>query len=393
MTKKLTIWNTLAIMSIYLVAMSSGIVGSSVQPMIESFPEISPATIRLTTTIPSVTAMIMMIAAGSVTGKYISFRRICLIGAVLMLVGGVSPFLMTDSVYAILAFRLLLGVGVGCFGVRNALIIKCYPPEKRASLLGYGMFAAQGASIILSTLAGILAAKSWNLAYLTYSICAVTVVLTALFLPEPPEDKSAGDDTIKRISFRFPWKIWMMAVLQMTVSMCSYPILIGMSTYLVERQLGGAALAGTVISVFSLGGVAVSLIFGRLYKILGKWNIPVFILIMLAGNLLIINGNTMAAIYVGAAAIGGGFTAVLSAFLAYTGQMAGPSVVTSGTTIIMALSQMGILLSSYFISFSGMIMPSFGSEVKSSFFVGIVLYSLMILLSILCRLYPHSEKV
>lgn len=101
----------------------------------------------------------------------------------------------------------------------------------------------------------------------------------------------------------------------------------------------------------------------------------------------------MAAIYVGAAAIGGGFTAVLSAFLAYTGQMAGPSVVTSGTTIIMALSQMGILLSSYFISFSGMIMPSFGSEVKSSFFVGIVLYSLMILLSILCRLYPHSEKV
>lgn len=173
LTRKPNTMNTLAIMSIFLIAASAGSVGATVQPMIEAFPQVPAATIRLVTTIPSMTGMVVTFLVGLVAGKKIPFRTICLLGSIFMLAGGVLPVFLTGSVYAVLACRLLLGVGTGCFGIRNALVIKSYPEDQRADMLGKGSFAQNLASIFMSSIAGILADISWNLGFAVYAIAAV----------------------------------------------------------------------------------------------------------------------------------------------------------------------------------------------------------------------------
>jgi len=56
-------------MSVFLIAASAGSVGDTVQPMIEAFPNVPAATIRLVTTIPSMTGMVMTFLMGLVAGK------------------------------------------------------------------------------------------------------------------------------------------------------------------------------------------------------------------------------------------------------------------------------------------------------------------------------------
>lgn len=392
MMKKTNVLNTLAIMSVFLIAASAGSVGATVQPMIEAFPDVPAATSRLVTTIPSMTGMVVTFLVGLVAGKKIGFRTICLLGSIFMLVGGVLPVFLTGSVYAVLACRLLLGVGTGCFGIRNALVIKSYPEDQRANMLGKGSFAQNLASIFMSSIAGILADISWNLGFAVYAIAAITVVMTALFLKEPEAPAvSVGTQTAKKDNARYSPVIFVLGVFLALASMSGYCIIIGISTFLKEQSLGSASMAGTVISAFSIGGVVFSYIFGKLFALMKKYNLSAFALVVALGLALVLWGGSVAFIYAGAFLCGGGFACYMAATLAFAGQMAEPSLVTSSTTIIMTINQIGIVLSSYFVTLAGKVLPS-GSEVSDSFLLGIICMVAVALICQLCGIYPDAFK-
>lgn len=392
MTKKSNALNTLAIMSVFLIAASAGSVGATVQPMIEAFPDVPAATIRLLTTIPSMTGMVVTFLVGLVAGKKIPFRTICVLGSIFMLAGGVLPVFLTGSVYAVLACRLLLGVGTGCFGIRNALVIKTYPEEQRANMLGKGSFAQNLASIFMSSIAGILADISWNLGFAVYAIAAVTVAMTVLFLKEPEAPAAAVQtQTGKKDDARYSPVIFVMGAFLALASMSGYCIIIGISTFLKEQSLGSASMAGTVISAFSIGGVVFSYIFGKLFAVLKKYNLSAFALVVALGLAFVLWGGNVVFIYGGAFLCGGGFACYMAATLAFAGQMAEPSLVTSSTTIIMTINQIGIVLSSYFVTLAGKLFSS-ASEVSDSFLLGILCMVIVAVISQVCRIYPEGFK-
>ena len=382
--------NTLAIMSIFLIAASAGSVGATVQPMIEAFPDVPAATIRLVTTIPSVTGMIVTFLVGLVAGKKIGFRPICLLGSIFMLVGGVMPVFLTGSVYGVLACRLLLGMGTGCFGIRNALVIKSFPEDRRADMLGKGAFTQNLVSIFMYSLAGILADISWNLGFAVYAVAAVTVAMVALFLKEPEAPAApAQTQEVKTQKASYSPVIFVMGIFLALASMSGYCIIIGISTFLKEQALGSASMAGTVISAFSIGGVVFSYVFGKLFAALKKYNLSVFALMVAAGLALISCGGNILLIYAGAFLTGGAFACYMSATLAFAGQMADPSVVTSSTTIIMTINQIGIVLSSYFVTLAGKLLPS-ASEVSDSFLLAILCMIAVAVICQVCRIYPKA---
>jgi len=299
---------------------------------------------------------------------------------------------LTGSVYGALACRLLLGVGTGCFGIRNALVIKTYPEDQRADMLGKGSFAQNLASIFMSSIAGILADISWNLGFAVHAIAAVTVAMTVLFLKEPEAPAAAVQtQTGKKDDARYSPVIFVMGAFLALASMSGYCIIIGISTFLKEQSLGSASMAGTVISAFSIGGVVFSYVFGKLFAVLKKYNLSAFALVVALGLALVLWGGNVVLIYVGAFLCGGGFACYMAATLAFAGQIAEPSLVTSSTTIIMTINQIGIILSSYFVTLAGKIFPS-ASEVSDSFLLGICC---MVIVAVVCqvgRIYPEGFR-
>lgn len=384
--------NALAIMSVCMIAASAGTVGATVQPMIEAFPNVPASTIRLVTTIPSMTGMIMTFLVGLVAGKKLQFRTICLLGSIFMLTGGVLPVFLTGSVYGVLACRLLLGIGTGCFGIRNALIIKTFPEDQRADMLGKGTFTGNLASIFMSSIAGSLADISWNLGFSVYAIAAVTVIMVALFLKEPePVNIPDQQKNETREKAHYAPVIYVLALFLALASISGYCIIIGISTFLKEQALGNAGMAGTVISAFSLGSGLFSYCFGKLFALLKKYNLTVYALIVVLGLSLVRWSGSVALIYVGAFLTGGGFGCYMAATLAYVGQIADPSVVTSATTLVMTINQIGIVLSSYFVTLAGKLLPS-DSEISDAFVLGILCMTVIAVVCQVCHLYPAAYR-
>jgi MFS family permease len=312
-----------------------------------------------------------------------------------MLVGGVLPVFLTGSIYGILACRLLLGIGTGCFGIRNALVIKSYTEEKRANMLGMGGFVQSLSGIILSSLAGVLADVSWNLGFAGYAVCIVTVLMSGIFLKEPEAQVAAPvteEGPVKTEKARYPAVIFIMGVFLALTSISGYCIIIGISTFLKEQNLGTSSMAGTVISVFSIGGVVFSYLFGKIFAALKKYNLPVFALILIAGLALINLGGNVIFIYIGAFLSGGAFACYMAATLAFAGQIADPKLVTSSTTIIMTINQVGIILSGYFVTLAGKVFTSL-SEVSASYLLGIIIMAIIAVICILFRIYPKSYRI
>lgn len=390
MKSKTTLSNTLAIMSIYLIAQTAGIVGSTVQPMIEAFPDVPASTIRMVTTIPSMTGMIFTFLVGLVAGKKIGFKPICLIASICMLVGGVLPVFVTGSVYFVLICRLILGIGTGCFGIRNALVLKTFSAEQQANMIGKGYFCANLASIVLSSVVGILADISWNYGFGAYALAIITVIMVTLFLKEP--EATPNTDTkqpeVKKEKVHYPKVIFVLGIFLALASIAGYCIILGISTFLVEENMGTASMAGTVISAFSLGGVIFNFFFGKLFALLKKYNLPAFALIMVLGLALVRWGGSAPMVYAGSFICGGSFAAFMSAIMAFAGQMVNSNVVTSATTVIMTINQLGILAASYYVTLAGLIFP--GSEVAASFLFGMVTMIAIAVICIVGKIYPKS---
>ena len=61
------------------------------------------------------------------------------------------------------------------------------------------------------------------------------------------------------------------------------PVLLNISSILVNEEIGSSATAGTILSAYSVGGMAAGFIFGGVYKLLGRWTIPVSLLLQVLG--------------------------------------------------------------------------------------------------------------
>ena len=77
-----------------------------------------------------------MLPAGRLVGRKLTYRFISITGTILIIVGGLLPFFITGSWACVLFCRAILGIGAGCYGVRNSYIIRSVAPEKLVSFTG-----------------------------------------------------------------------------------------------------------------------------------------------------------------------------------------------------------------------------------------------------------------
>ena len=387
--------NVIAILSIFLFSGAGSFMNPAVQTMMDAWPQISATNIRMVTSLPFVVSLPITILIGNIAGKRLSYRFCAIFGTSLILVFGIAPFFFHSSWMLVLVFRAMVGVGVGFVAMRNALILKSVPEHQQATVIGYGSSMMNAGTVISGPIVGMLTVYGWQYPFL-YDIAAVVPLLFMIFfLKEPKTGDVSGTlgtacgTAMRQTEHKRPgWRIVFYIVAQFIMTAALYPLLSGMATYMTEKSIGNALLAGMVNSVYCLAGVLINVILSPIEKRLRQYSLSVMCVIFSLGMALVLFVPKLSTILIGAILTGISFNIMMSLFQLYNGKEADPQWSSLTATILIASLSLGNFASVYFINICHMIFRR-SSDVESAYFGGLLLYLVFAVLMLLCKAAPE----
>ena len=381
--------NILAILAIFFLCTSGGYEKSTIQICMEAWPDVQEASIRSLATMHSLAQTICMIVLGPLVGRKLKYRTACIFGALCVTMGGLTPAFFHPSWGFILMCRLLIGLGCGFFGSRNALLLRAVSKEEAAKWIGIGGVAMNISTIAGPPIAGALAEIRWNYAFLINIFAPLVLVILILFLKEPePEKKEAEQKEAKEKATLNPIII-AYALIALLVTGTLYPLLSGMSTWFIERGFGSAAAAGVCISCYTVGGLCANLTLKKLQR-LGRWYIAVTSLFVILGQALVLLISNAVVCGAGAWLCGYGFYAIFAMLQVFNRATQKDTNLVLTSTLILAASQLSIYLSSYWIEICKALIPWGNSSVGGAFLGCIIVYAAVAVVSIFAKLVPDQ---
>ncbi len=389
------IMNYVAILAVCFFSGTGNFMNAAIHTFQEAFPNISQSTIMLVSTLPGLIGVPVMLLAGRLVGRKLSYRFICITGTILIILGGMMPYFITTSWAFILVCRAILGIGAGCYGIRNSFIIRSVSPEKQAAFTGYSTVALTLGGTLSGPVVGALATKSWNSAFLYNAVPIIILILVIIGMrePEPAPEEEIPAASKTSSTDKLSWKIYFYAVLQLLILGCLYPMTVsGASIFFAEYKLGSASVAGTVMSLFPLSGVIGNMFLTQIMRSLKKYTIPAMAFLVIISGALCLLFHTMIAVVISFILAGLGYHIIIGVLQVYNGLEAPPSKLAVGSTLILACKNVGIFLSSYYIILCTWIfnLPN-RINVENAFLGCIIIYTLIALFTIFVNVTPSKN--
>ena len=385
--------NYIAILAIFLFSGTGSWENAAIETMANAWPSVDITLIRMIGTIPFLVSMPIMLVIGGLVGKKISYRTCVNIGSLLIIIGGAAPYLYAPSWTMVLVFRGLLGAGVGFYAVRNAALVKTIPYEKQARYIGLGTAMMNICNTVMQTLAGALTNVSWNAPFLVNALAIIPAIYIFICFREPVDDEPLASEAdgaqAVTVNDKMDYHGWIYAVIQFFSTLSLYPLLSGMSTFLASRNIGSATIAGTVLSVYTLTGFVVNLLLPNVKKAFGKATPIVTCALVAIGQAIVLFIPNIVAVYIGTILCGFGFMANFSLFYVYLGKSVPASKVGFASNLILALNQLSVFLSSYYILACQAIFKR-SIDVESAFIGCIIIYAALAVLFLVGKLVPEE---
>ncbi|AEE90493.1 Major facilitator superfamily MFS_1 [Tepidanaerobacter acetatoxydans Re1] len=358
---------TFAIMSVFFIAMGVGTITPAIQNIAEAFPHINFSTILLVSTLPSLFIIPSTALAGVVAGNQVRYRTLLIVGILLFTVAGAAPAFMNDFATILIA-RAFFGIGLGVImPLGNAMILNLFDGQERANMLGLSGLVMNLGGIVLQLLGGILCSIKWNYAFLAHLLGVISLVMVIFMLPEPEKQKEEDKGKIS-----IPFSVYLASILFGIAMMLNYPLLVNMSTIIITDNLGDAASAGIVLSMFTVGGMLAGAIFGKLYQKATRFTIPIGLAIMAIGAGFVYYANNLMLLTFGMTLVGIGFGIVMPAVMMIIGMIVSPASFAAASGILMAFMNLGGFVSTYYIAF----LSNINSAIRFPIFVAMVAYGI-----------------
>lgn len=339
--------NLVAIIAIFAV---SG-VGNYQNPAIATFqaawPDVSATAINNVSTLPALVSLPVMLIVGALAGKKIKYKPIVVFALICSLVGGLGPIFVAPSWTVVLVFRAILGVGAGCFGVRTAILLSSLPEDKQATWVGICTALYSGINLALGPIVGALTKLGWQAPFWANALCIITLALVILFLREPEasapsaaqEEKTAAREPLGARPVVY-------AVLQALATGVMYPLLLGISTFFVNKNIGDGVMAGTAITCYSIGCLA-SMLLGPVQKLFKNRTLPAAYLLAALGVAIVLLFPGFVTSCIGCVIAGAGFMIAFSMLQVFNAQVCSAGVLALASTLILVGNNLGVYISSY----------------------------------------------
>jgi MFS family permease len=340
----------LAILAVFFVPFSTQIVTPGIQTIANVFPDVPFTTIALIITLPSLMTIFFSLLAGKIAGTVMSTKSVTVIGLVLLVLGGTAPYFL-NSLPAILVCRGIFGIGVGLLVPLGAtLVFSFFDGEARESLMGLGTVSMNTGGIVFAMLGGWVATFGWQNIFLIHLIGIILLILVVLFLPKQEIQTQAKPDTnnVAVEKDKLPLAAYGIMFLVFLLMLLVYPVLTNMSTVIINENIGTAAAAGIVITMYTVGGIIGGAVFAKLSRLAKGLTATTAIIIVAVGLAFITYGNSLLLLIIGSTLAGIGFGVYLPHFYMLMGKACKPSVTAFGMSLIMVGANIGLFLSPYF---------------------------------------------
>lgn len=236
----------------------------------EEFPAVSQSLVQMIITIPSFMILFVSLISGKLS-QYISKKKLMLAAIAFSLAGGLIPFFIHSSIYALLFGSCIIGIGSGILtAVSGAMVCDCFDGAERGKMLGYSASAVGVGGMLFTFAGGQISKLGWHYTYLTFLILIPVLLVAAFCLPEqkPQAEKATGRSPGGGLHFS-PYIICMLVV-GFFYFIFQNAFNTNSAMYIKELQIGSMDTASFATVFNALGGIAggltFNLFFGRLKK-------------------------------------------------------------------------------------------------------------------------------
>lgn len=361
-----------------IVNTMGGLVNPTIATMANAYPDVPLSTIQLVSTLPMFAGIPTSLFAGKIINK-LGAKWTLISSFSIFMIASVIPTVFRTNFMPILVCRVISGLASGVITPVNSTLVNTYiEPERRPSMFGYMQSLGSAIGVVLTSLVGIIAVQNvFNIWYL--HLVLVIPVCLGIMLPkapqweeETPAVKTESADSKTQGKGKIPCAAWMTIVLMFLFSVFSYPAFLYISSLIEANGMGDAALSGFVTSASTVGGVLESLLFGRLYKKLGKTVLPIFMLLLVI-NYFLFAFTKSPVLYLLGNFIGGiGYFSLFVSFNTALSVNCSSSTFQAAAGIMAALKRIGIFLSSYIMDFISAIAGQAGNFAFPFIICGVV---------------------
>jgi MFS family permease len=364
------------ILAMAFFGMGVGTITPALNAIFVQFSDLPITTLLLVSTLPSLTVIPATIIAGSVAGSKVKYRTLAIIGMALFVLGGVAPYFASDFT-VILIERAVFGIGLGIMSpLANSLVMGVYEGDKVANMTGMVTLAMNIGGMVLQFLGGYFAAIGWNYSFLPHGLGIISLILVIFFLPEPPKAPVTAETQIAPKE-KLPLKVWITVLVYGIYTLTIYPMLVNMSTLIVNRGLGTTATAGVVLALLTIGGMLAGSVFGKVFKISNRFVLALGFGIAVIGMALVSFAGNLVILTAGVFLEGFAMSTLIPASMMIISMSAKPSQMALGVSLFMAGMNLFGFLSTYWI---GAIAAITGDAVTAPIMVGMVVQAVFCLL-------------
>lgn len=384
MKKEVSGLGFLAVMSMYLISMGVTVTTPAMAIFAAQFPDNNFA---LISTLPTLFTTAASLACGAIVGKKIGYRPCAIVGSAVFLIGGVMPAFV-DSFTMVLVGRAILGLGLGILSpLGNALVVGLYDGQKQAKYLGYGTLLMNAGGIVYQQLGGFLAGIGWHEVFYGHLFGVVGLIM-AFFIPEPEAPQIDASAQAAGPKEKMSGAVWVIAVLFAIFNVLNYPVMMNLSLLFLDKGAGDAGAAANALSMYTVAGCISGFVFGSVYKIMKRFTVAFGFLLCAIGAALVWAGPNFIVMTLGLMCIGFGFSVLMPAGFGILGMRTPPTTVAVGTSVAMALMNLGGFLSTYWLVLVDNVM---GNMLYNSILVEVIVFAIIGVLFIVVNPYP-SEK-
>jgi len=366
--------------------------------IMQDYSDVSPTTVALILTIPSLVAMVYAFVVGTLNTKVSTKALLIFAQATLFAMGMIFLFLGGKvSIYVLLVASGLVGFGQGSGNtLLGVLLLKAVPDEKkRSSLLGICMATMNIGGVLFATIGGALAVTRWQNAYYLFFAVLAMMIADIILLPN---DKPTGavakkDEAGKpKTSVKLPAMVWVISAHYLVFFLALYVFGLNVSEYVITTyKLGTSVQTGIATSLVTGGGIVAGLLFGAYSKVLKKATVPVLMGLTVIGLYLPLTITTnIFSVYAAAILLGFAMSGANPYIIGKLSQICTPEQYPKAMSIYSGFMNAGMCVAVYVIAFFTKLVCGDGTNIHYKFLVGTIGAAISFVTSI--PIYLAKEK-
>ena len=212
---------------------------------------------------------------------------------------------LAKSLAVIYVLRGIVGfcIGIG-FPLQGTMSLQLFNDRERPKYLGWATVSLAAGSVFYMIVSGLLADHSAKYSFLFHLVVLVPLALVLIYLKQPTAAEIAANNAESPSQVpehgKTPGYALFTAVMFALAFFAFYPVLLNMSSICAYENIGGAVVAGILLSVYCVGNMCGGFLFNPLSQKAGKLVVPIGLILWIIGAACIAFGHSVVLIILGA---------------------------------------------------------------------------------------------